>query len=102
MVISSSENKLRLMDLLEILQKDLTTPPKKLETVKLDHIVRVLEQAHWKMSGKNGTPEILGLNPSTLRAACENSAFASHSSSIHMSPPKTVAATTEMLRIRHM
>jgi transcriptional regulator with GAF, ATPase, and Fis domain len=29
---------------------------------------RVLEQTHWKGSGKNGASEILGLNVSTLRA----------------------------------
>ena len=30
--------------------------------------LRVLEQTHWKVSGKNGASEILGLNVSTLRA----------------------------------
>jgi chemotaxis protein methyltransferase CheR len=30
--------------------------------------LRVLEQTHWKVSGKNGAAEILGLNRSTLRA----------------------------------
>ena len=39
-----------------------------METVERDHIVRILEQTHWKVSGKNGASEILGLNVSTLRA----------------------------------
>jgi chemotaxis protein methyltransferase CheR len=49
-------------------QKDLTTTQTTLEEVERDHIVRVLEQTNWKVSGKNGAAEILGLNRSTLRA----------------------------------
>jgi len=67
-VINTSEHKLRLMDTLDDPQKYLTTPPKTLETVERDHIVRVLEQTQWKVSGKNSAAEILGLNSSTLRA----------------------------------
>nr|MBP9598213.1 AAA family ATPase [Desulfobacter sp.] len=33
-----------------------------------DYIIRVLEQTHWKVSGKNSAAQILGLNRSTLRA----------------------------------
>ena len=65
-VINSSGPKLRLADELKTLHKDLTTP-KTLEKVEHDHIVRILEQTHWKVSGKNGASEILGLNVSTLR-----------------------------------
>jgi chemotaxis protein methyltransferase CheR len=32
------------------------------------HILRVLEQTNWKVSGKNSAAEILGLDRSTLRA----------------------------------
>jgi len=39
-----------------------------LEAVERDHIIRVLKQTQWKVSGKNSAPEILGLNRSTLRA----------------------------------
>ncbi|MEJ2657896.1 MAG: sigma 54-interacting transcriptional regulator, partial [Desulfobacterales bacterium] len=67
-VINSSGNKLRLMDRLENPQKGLTTAIKTLETVEHDHIVRTLEETRWKVAGKNGAAEILGLNPSTLRA----------------------------------
>jgi len=67
-VINSSGPKLRLVDDLKVQQKDLLTSQKTLETVERDHIVRILEQTQWKVSGKNGAAEILGLNRSTLRA----------------------------------
>ena len=68
-VINSSGPKLRLVDeLKKPPNKDFTTNPKTLEEVERDHIVRVLEQTNWKVSGKNGAAEILGLNRSTLRA----------------------------------
>ena len=67
-VINASENKLRLMDNLDNPLKDLKAAPKTLETVERDHIVRILEDTRWKVAGKNGASEILGLNPSTLRA----------------------------------
>jgi chemotaxis protein methyltransferase CheR len=66
-VINSSSPKLRLVDELKTSQKDFTTS-KTMEKVERDHIVRILEQTHWKVSGKNGASEILGLNVSTLRA----------------------------------
>jgi chemotaxis protein methyltransferase CheR len=67
-VINSSTPKLRLVDELKTQQKDLSITQKTLEAVERDHIVRVLEQTQWKVSGKNGAAEILGLNRSTLRA----------------------------------
>ncbi|HDR13878.1 MAG TPA: AAA family ATPase, partial [Desulfobacteraceae bacterium] len=67
-VINSSGPKLRLVDELKTRQKDLPTAPKTLEAVEREHIVRTLEQTQWKISGKNGAAEILGLNRSTLRA----------------------------------
>ena len=39
-----------------------------LEVVERRHIIRTLEGANWKISGKGGAAEFLGLNPSTLRA----------------------------------
>ncbi|MGB9443116.1 MAG: helix-turn-helix domain-containing protein, partial [Desulfobacterales bacterium] len=48
--------------------KDLAAAKKTLNEVERDYIVRVLEQTNWKVSGKNGAAEILGLNRSTLRA----------------------------------
>ena len=67
-VINSSGPRLRLVDELKTPHKDLTTTPETLTKVERDHIIRVLEQTHWKVSGKNGASEILGLNVSTLRA----------------------------------
>jgi transcriptional regulator of acetoin/glycerol metabolism len=67
-VINSSGPKLRLVDELKTQQKDLSTTQKTLEAVEREHIVRILEQTQWKVSGKKGAAEILGLNRSTLRA----------------------------------
>ncbi len=67
-VINSSGPKLRLVDELKTRQKDLSTTQKTLEAVEREHIVGILEQTHWKVSGKNGAAEILGVNRSTLRA----------------------------------
>jgi chemotaxis protein methyltransferase CheR len=67
-VISSSGSKLRLVDELKPPQQDLPTPLKTMEAVEFDHIVQVLERTDWKVSGKNGAAEILGLKRGTLRA----------------------------------
>jgi len=67
-VINSSGPKLRLVDDLKKPHQDSVSPNKSLETVERDYIIRVLEQTNWRVSGKNGAAEILGLNRSTLRA----------------------------------
>ncbi len=67
-VINSSGPKLRLMDELEKPHKELTTAGKTLDEVEREHIVRVLETTHGKVSGRDGAAEILGLDRSTLRA----------------------------------
>jgi formate hydrogenlyase transcriptional activator len=67
-VINSSGAKLHLADELKKPHKDLGTAQKTLDEVERDHIVRILEQMQWKVSGKNGAAEILGLDRSTLRA----------------------------------
>ena len=64
-VIRSSGPRLHLAD--ELKKPDLSTSQKTLEAVERDHIIRVLEQTRWKVSGKNGAAEILGLNRSTFR-----------------------------------
>jgi len=56
------------MDNLDKPLKDLKTAQKTMEAVERDHIIRVLEQTQWKVSGKNSAAEILGLNRRTLRA----------------------------------
>jgi DNA-binding NtrC family response regulator len=40
---------------------------KTLEEVERDHIVRVLNETHWRISGPKGAARLLGINPSTLR-----------------------------------
>jgi transcriptional regulator of acetoin/glycerol metabolism len=67
-LINSSGPKLRLVDELKTQRKNLSTTKKTLEAVEREHIVQILEQTQWKVSGKNGAAEILGLNRSTLRA----------------------------------
>ncbi len=67
-VINSSGPKLRLVDDLKKSLKDHSASRKTLQTVEQEHIIRVLEQTQWKISGKNSAAEILGLDRSTLRA----------------------------------
>jgi len=67
-VINSSGPKLHLVDELRAHRKDVSTAQETLEAVEREHIVRILDQTQWKVSGKNGAAEILGLNRSTLRA----------------------------------
>ena len=59
---------LNLVDELKKPQKGLSTSRKTLEAVEREHILEILDQTQWKVSGKNGAAEILGLNRSTLRA----------------------------------
>ncbi|MEH6535133.1 MAG: sigma 54-interacting transcriptional regulator [Psychroserpens sp.] len=47
-----------------VVSDDLTT----LETVERDYIIKVLEITNWKIRGKNGAAEILGLKPTTLES----------------------------------
>lgn len=67
-VINSSGPKLHLVDELKNPGKNLTRANRSLADVEREYIIRVLEQSHWKVSGKNSAAEILGLNRSTLRA----------------------------------
>ncbi len=67
-VINSFGPKLRLADELQPPKKYMSAPRKSLESVEREYILRVLDAAEWKVSGKNGAAEILGLNRSTLRA----------------------------------
>jgi len=67
-MINSSGPKLRLADKLKPPLQDLSRPLKTMKTVEFDHIVRTLERTDWKVSGKGGAAEILGLKRGTLRA----------------------------------
>jgi chemotaxis protein methyltransferase CheR len=67
-VINSSGPKLRLVDELKKPFKYLRQSAKTLDSVEREHILRVLEETRWKVSGKDSASEILGLDRSTLRA----------------------------------
>jgi chemotaxis protein methyltransferase CheR len=67
-VINSSGPKMRLVDELKKPFRDSSSNHKSLAAVERAYIVQILEQSHWKVSGKNGAAEILGLDRSTLRA----------------------------------
>ena len=41
---------------------------KKLKDIEKDHIIQVLESTNWRLSGKGGAAEILGLKRTTLYA----------------------------------
>jgi transcriptional regulator with GAF, ATPase, and Fis domain len=38
----------------------------KLEVIERNHIIDVLKKTSWRVSGKNGAAELLGLKPTTL------------------------------------
>ncbi len=67
-VIKTSGRKLHLADQLTKPSRFLPKGPDTLEAMEKEHILRVLEQTNWKVSGKNSAAEILGLDRSTLRA----------------------------------
>jgi chemotaxis protein methyltransferase CheR len=67
-VINTSGPKLHLADQLKKPPRYLSTGTDTLEAVERNHILRVLEQTNWKVSGQNSAAEILGLDRSTLRA----------------------------------
>jgi chemotaxis protein methyltransferase CheR len=67
-VINSSGSKLRLVDELKKPVKSLSSGPRTLEAVEREHMIQVLEQTNWKVSGKDSAAEILDLDRSTLRA----------------------------------
>ena len=67
-VINSSGPKLRLADELKRPAKNTESSQKSLQTVEKEHILHILEQTKWKISGKDSAAEILGLDRSTLRA----------------------------------
>ena len=42
-------------------------PVRSLQEIERESILKVLEETAWRIEGKNGAADILGLNPSTLR-----------------------------------
>ena len=45
-----------------------SAPVSDLRLIEREHIVAVLEDAHWKISGRSGAAAKLGIPPSTLRS----------------------------------
>jgi transcriptional regulator with GAF, ATPase, and Fis domain len=43
-------------------------PSRQLEAVERDHILTILRETHWVITGPRGAAQVLGLNPSTLRS----------------------------------
>jgi PAS domain S-box-containing protein len=65
-MIMSKDSTLRL----ETPSEELRTKPREasLRDIEKDHIISVLEKTGWRIRGKNGTAEILGLIPTTLES----------------------------------
>jgi formate hydrogenlyase transcriptional activator len=59
---------LQLADKLEISSPPLASTVKTLEEMERNQIVKTLLEHRWRIEGKNGAAEILGIHPSTLRA----------------------------------
>ena len=53
------------LDLPKIAQTG-TAQPRTLEEVEKRHIIEALNTTGWRVSGKDGAAEILGVNPKTL------------------------------------
>lgn len=48
--------------------ESIKSKPLRLDDVEKEHIMEVLRQTNWKVSGERGAARILGLNPTTLEA----------------------------------
>lgn len=59
---------LQLTDKLEIAPSHSSSTAKTLEETERNQIVKILSDTRWRIEGNNGAAEILGINPSTLRA----------------------------------
>ena len=67
-VILSSKGRFELADLPAAPADIRTQQPRSLEDVERQHIVTVLEETGWRVSGEHGAAEILGLKRTTLEA----------------------------------
>ena len=68
-VINTRGTKLNLLDKLEGSNEIVPAknPVRSLQEIERESILKVLEETAWRIEGKNGAADILGLNPSTLR-----------------------------------
>src|SRR5829696_2803331 len=65
-VIHTQGSVLHVVDQFESAEGE-STPTQTLEEVEREYILRTLESTGWRVEGKHGAAEVLGLNPSTLR-----------------------------------
>jgi chemotaxis protein methyltransferase CheR len=66
-VINTQGSVLLIADQFEPASEELSTSTRTLEEVEKEYIIRILNEASWKIEGPNGAAKRLGLNPSTLR-----------------------------------
>jgi PAS domain S-box-containing protein len=59
---------LHLTDKLEVSLPPSTSNAKTLEETERNQIIKILSETSWRIEGRNGAADILGLHPSTLRA----------------------------------
>jgi transcriptional regulator with GAF, ATPase, and Fis domain len=52
----------------EIEKVEEETRPQDLSIIERKHILRILQETGWKIEGPNGAAQLLGMNPSTMRA----------------------------------
>jgi DNA-binding NtrC family response regulator len=70
-VIISKGSALQVLDYFDTIRKpeeDSGQELKSLVELEHDHVLRVLQKTGWRIEGKNGAAQLLGLNASTLRA----------------------------------
>jgi PAS domain S-box-containing protein len=69
-VISSEDNGVLKLDWFYdgVKDKKSGAPHKSLEQLEKEHIIKVLEECHWRVSGEKGAADKLAMNPNTLRS----------------------------------
>ncbi len=67
-------------------------PATPLAELEQNHILQALNNAAWRIEGKNGAAHLLGLNPSTLRARMRKHGIHRHTRSARHTNLKTVIA----------
>ena len=67
-VVLCSGPVLQITDKLESSSLPLSSTVKTLDEVERKQIFNILSESRWRIEGKDGAAEILGLHPSTLRA----------------------------------
>ena len=59
---------LQLADKLDNSSSSISSAIRTLEEMERNQILKILSETRWRIEGKDGAAEILGLHPSTLRA----------------------------------